>query len=417
MKNVLLLIAILASSVLNAQTLPSYVPTNGLVGYWPFNGDADDESGNGLNGTVYGASLTTDRNGNSNNAYDFNGSSYIEVANNTALNFSSSHSFSVWVRITGTNTWQHFITRNDGNSYPQLLGQFALRRGNGGSIEFYSSPSGNIFHTSNTLNSSNPQWHHIAAVVDVSALKSYLYLDGVKIDSNTLAAPLNYNNNNGKLWIGVENPIVSLPSGPQYFQGKLDGIGIWNRALSQSEILGLFNECQDSLIAQPSSNTFQTIPGTAHFTTAHSDTSATYQWQLNNGTGWTNLSDFGIYSGTTSDSLNLTGITTSLNNNSYRCIIDACTMDTTDVAILTVVDNIGVDESKSNITVSPNPTRGILSIDVRSTTEYKVYNLSGQIVAKGKTEGQIDITNLPTGSYQLIITNEDGRSVHTIQKI
>ena len=202
-----------------------------------------------------------------------------------------------------------------------------------------------------------------------------------------------------------------------FFDGIIDEFGIWSTYLDSTSIYLISDNCTDTLTIQPQSSTFQTIPGTAHFTTAHSDTTATYQWQLNNGTGWTNLSDFGIYSGTTSDSLNLTGITTSLNNNSYRCIIDACTMDTTDVAILTVVDNIGVDESKSNITVSPNPTRGILSIDVRSTTEYKVYNLSGQIVAKGKTEGQIDITNLPTGSYQLIITNEDGRSVHTIQKI
>ena len=48
--------------------VPSYVPTNGLVGYWPFNGNANDESGNGNNGTVNGATLTTDRFGNSNSA-------------------------------------------------------------------------------------------------------------------------------------------------------------------------------------------------------------------------------------------------------------------------------------------------------------------------------------------------------------
>ncbi|WP_395655413.1 hypothetical protein [Flavobacterium sp.] len=42
--------------------VPSNVPTNGLVGYWPFNGNANDVSGNNLNGTVTGASLTTDRN-------------------------------------------------------------------------------------------------------------------------------------------------------------------------------------------------------------------------------------------------------------------------------------------------------------------------------------------------------------------
>jgi ribulose kinase len=42
--------------------VPSNVPTNGLVGYWPFNGNSNDVSGNNLNGTVTGASLTTDRN-------------------------------------------------------------------------------------------------------------------------------------------------------------------------------------------------------------------------------------------------------------------------------------------------------------------------------------------------------------------
>src|ERR1017187_5394463 len=54
--------------------------TNGLVAYYPFNGNANDASGNGNNGTVYGATLTTDRFGISNSAYCFNGTShYIEV--------------------------------------------------------------------------------------------------------------------------------------------------------------------------------------------------------------------------------------------------------------------------------------------------------------------------------------------------
>lgn len=231
---------------------------NGLVAWYPFCGNANDESSIGNNGTVYGATLTTDRNGNPNSAYDFNGGSYIEAQNNAALNFTSSHTYSVWVRITGSNTWQHFITRNDGASHP-LLQQFYLRRGSGGSIELQNSPNGNIVHTANTLNSTNPQWHHIVAVVDVNALKSYLYLDGVKIDSSSLSTPLNYNNNNGKLWIGVENPIVSLPSGPQYFQGKLDDIGIWNRALTQSEITQLYNGANSSSTLWSTAETTDTI--------------------------------------------------------------------------------------------------------------------------------------------------------------
>ena len=60
-----------------AQTVPNYVPTNGLVGWWPFNGNANDESGNGNNGTVNGATLTTDRNGMAGQAYNFDGNDYV----------------------------------------------------------------------------------------------------------------------------------------------------------------------------------------------------------------------------------------------------------------------------------------------------------------------------------------------------
>src|SRR5580693_6339652 len=56
--------------------------TNGLVAYYPFNGNANDASGNGNNGTVNGATLTPDRFGNTNSAYNFNGTNnYIGFAN------------------------------------------------------------------------------------------------------------------------------------------------------------------------------------------------------------------------------------------------------------------------------------------------------------------------------------------------
>ncbi len=71
---------------------------NGLIAYYPFNGNANDESGNGYSGTVYGATLTTDRFGNSDSAYSFDGvDDYIDThyvaQNETAL------SFSVWVNL------------------------------------------------------------------------------------------------------------------------------------------------------------------------------------------------------------------------------------------------------------------------------------------------------------------------------
>ena len=72
-KSLLLTIAVLLGLRIaaTAQTIPSYVPTDGLVGWWPFNGNANDGSGNGNNGTVNGATLTEDRFGNGNAAYEF----------------------------------------------------------------------------------------------------------------------------------------------------------------------------------------------------------------------------------------------------------------------------------------------------------------------------------------------------------
>ncbi|MFN9496226.1 MAG: hypothetical protein ACK570_08680, partial [Bacteroidota bacterium] len=65
-------VALLGLSTLGiAQTVPAYVPTDGLVGWWPFNGNANDESGNENNGVVNGPILSPDRFGISNSSYLF----------------------------------------------------------------------------------------------------------------------------------------------------------------------------------------------------------------------------------------------------------------------------------------------------------------------------------------------------------
>ena len=78
---------LLAASSAFAQ-VPSYVPTNGLVGWWPFNGNANDESGLGNNGIVSGSTLTSDRFGNANSAYLFDGvNDYIRITDNNNYSF------------------------------------------------------------------------------------------------------------------------------------------------------------------------------------------------------------------------------------------------------------------------------------------------------------------------------------------
>ena len=107
MKTLILLLSVLFTTMSFAQ-VPSYVPANGLVGWWPFNGNANDESGNGNNGTVNGATLTTDRNGVVNSAYNFSGTTTnTEIITGDCSSFPSGNSprsISIWYYGINTST-------------------------------------------------------------------------------------------------------------------------------------------------------------------------------------------------------------------------------------------------------------------------------------------------------------------------
>ena len=95
MKKHLLFYVLLLFSIGNAQ-VPSYVPTNGLVGYWPFSSNANDVSGNGNNGTVNGATLSNDRFGIVNSSHRFDGLSNISVLHSSSINIIGDLTLSAW---------------------------------------------------------------------------------------------------------------------------------------------------------------------------------------------------------------------------------------------------------------------------------------------------------------------------------
>lgn len=80
-KKLVLAIAIIGFAIISNAQVPNYVPTIGLDGWWPFTGNANDQSGNNNNGTVNGATLTSDRFGNVGQAYVFDG-----INDNVSLN-------------------------------------------------------------------------------------------------------------------------------------------------------------------------------------------------------------------------------------------------------------------------------------------------------------------------------------------
>ena len=78
--------------------VPSYMPTNGLVGFWPFNGNANDVSGNGNNGTVTGATLSADRKGMPNTSYAFSNDAHHIIINGLYQTSITNYTISAWFK-------------------------------------------------------------------------------------------------------------------------------------------------------------------------------------------------------------------------------------------------------------------------------------------------------------------------------
>jgi len=241
-KNLLLGIAIgIGTSFATvAQNVPNYVPTNGLVGWWPFNGNANDESGNNNNGTVNGATLTSDRFGLQNSSYNFNGTSdYITIpaaANNV---ITGSYSISFWLKI---NPWlneldgHEVISDRDASSYnyrfrmnfgaTQLPDTTAIQTVVANQVY-------TIFSSIPTVNS----WEHYVICYSSTNQVLSAYKNGSLINSinNVPFEPNAREINLGR----TLSPI--FPNGLAYYSGIIDDIGYWNRVLTQQEITDLYN--------------------------------------------------------------------------------------------------------------------------------------------------------------------------------
>ena len=400
---------LLATITAFGQTVPSYVPTNGLVGWWPFNGNANDESGNGNNGTINGATLTTDRLGNTNSAYSFDGvNDFIDISNTTGLSSSQGLSLSIWTKNfspNGTTNHQYLYLIG---SNPNARITIADNLGLSGSILNCNCSSDLV----STFTINPTSWTHVVLTYNLSIGEQNLFINGVLVDSKIESMTSYYTTNNNAKRFG------SYGFNEYFFKGILDDAALWNRTLNSQEVLDLYNGgCLDSLTIQPQNTTAYTNPGWANFTTKHSDTTATYQWQLNSGTGWANVNNFGNYSGATSDSLVITGVTTAMNNYGYRCIVTSCNTDTSNVAVLSVTNGIGLGESTlQKLTVSPNPTTGLVSLNSSVIGSYELLALDGRVLESGTAKKDYDLSQQPNGVYNLKLTTADGTRVLKIVK-
>ena len=215
-----------------SQSVPSYVPTNGLVGWWGFNGNAQDGSGNGNHGTVNGATLTTDRFGNQNGAYSFDG---IDDYCNLNSQLPNSFSISLWTAIDSFKVY-HGISSELLSTFNQnfLSSGFVFRTDAipNKIVSGFWNTNGNQIVSKNNIQQF--QWNHY--LVHYSSGILNLYFNGIICDSKAGT----YVQNNQNIFLAARQ--VYQGNNPAFFADcTLDDIGIWNRALTPQEITNLYN--------------------------------------------------------------------------------------------------------------------------------------------------------------------------------
>lgn len=243
-KLVLTLVAAAGMVASAAAQVPSYVPTDGLVGWWPFNGNANDESGNGNDGVPNSVpTLATDRFGMTNSAYQFDGvDDAVELTANDGL-LPAQISISGWARkSTGAQNINGHLIR------ARFFGYIIFANGDDESLNFQLHHD-NVEATITSVNTSNwnsTDWHHFVASFDGEMNR--LFIDGVLLDQEASNTPSIIYGSDGLVVFGRDGNTAGVP-GASHFTGLLDDIGIWNRALTAVEISNLYtaNLCFETI--------------------------------------------------------------------------------------------------------------------------------------------------------------------------
>jgi WD40 repeat protein len=232
-KNIPFLIALLLSLTLYTQAWAD--PKDGLVAYYPFNGNADDESGNGNHGVVIGATLAEDRFGNADSAYNFDGfDDYIEAPSLSALTFTEI-TVSVWVKPVSGDINNRRIVTLDNDIDPEYY-HFDLEGTSWRGLAIY---VGDDWVGDTSWSFEADKWAHIAVTYDGTTVK--IFRNGELTETGTKVAPPR----NGVLFVGG----VDIPDyGAQIWDGEIDEVRIYNRLLSDYEIKEIYNEEQSEYL-------------------------------------------------------------------------------------------------------------------------------------------------------------------------
>lgn len=216
---------------------------DGLVAYYTFDGNAQDYSGNGNNGTLNGATATTDRHGQADHALHFAGvdnPQTVQVPNSSSLQFSDAVSVSMWFNSEskrGMDGWGR-IHDNYGNHVLFAKG-YATTTETGalnGAIVYRENGSQGLYLDNNSqgINVDYPistnEWHHVVYIATNSRVK--IYVDGLFMGEQNVNTTFTHDN-------GCDLQFGRLAGSWYPFCGSMDDVRIYNRELNALEIYRL----------------------------------------------------------------------------------------------------------------------------------------------------------------------------------
>jgi len=213
-------------------TLPS---DNNLLAYWNMDNVSNniliDNSGNNWNGTVSGTG-TISTAGKINNGLSFNGSGYVSIGD---LESVGPFSYCVWIKYTASGSIQSIISK-DNNTNRGIWMYAAATTGN---LYFYTSGDGTNQIGVTISGYSDNNWHFIVATYTPST-SIKIYADGILKSTNTTSIPASQFLNSTTL------EIARRPNATAYYTGLIDEIRIYNIALTDSEVMGLYKYVESS---------------------------------------------------------------------------------------------------------------------------------------------------------------------------
>jgi hypothetical protein len=212
--------------------------TEGLVAYYPFDGNANDASGFGNHGTVKGATLTADRFGNAKSAYQFDGAkAHIVVSSNPSLNPSTQLTVAFWVKINRiTNTWIPIIYKGNESDCCKNR-EYTVWLNKKPSFYFTSAGDSQDQHVLNSHAVQLGEWIFYTGVIDRRNHMMKWYING-ELNTQQKDSYSSFNNGDDALKFGGNQQISWATS----LDGVLDEIRIYNRALTDREIQSLYKQ-------------------------------------------------------------------------------------------------------------------------------------------------------------------------------